>query len=184
MKPAVLVCLLAMPAVIPAAPPAPSIAGRATAEREHTFSVALPAAEAFVMFEPVGEKNWAENWQPVFVSASDASLHNGSVFTVERAGHGGSDPVTSVWTLTRYEPGRLIEYFNVLPPFRATRITVACEPAGAQATRVTVHYAYRSLSPEGDAMVAAITDVAYRAMIDGWGRAIADYLRRGTAASP
>ena len=55
-------------------------------DREHSFTVARPPAEAFVLFEPVGEKCWAENWHPVFTSPEAARLHDGSVFTV--AGHG------------------------------------------------------------------------------------------------
>jgi hypothetical protein len=171
------------PALLTAATPAITIAHRATAEREHSFTVARPAAEAFVFFEPIGEKKWAEGWQPLFVSAADAELHDGSVFTVDRPGQGGA-PVTSVWTITRYEPGRVIEYRNVLPGIRATRITVRCEPAGAETTRVTVRYAYRSLSTEGDAAIAQVTEAAFRDMIGGWGTAIADYLKRGTPASP
>jgi uncharacterized membrane protein len=179
-----LTLLLAVSALIAtAALPSPTVAGRATAEREHAFIVSRPVAESFPLFEPVGEKQWAENWQPVFVSEADARLHDGSVFTVDRPGPGGA-AVTSIWTITRYEPGRVIEYRNVLPGLRATRITVHCEPAAADQTRVTVRYAYRSLSAEGDAMIAATTDEAFRAMIDSWGTAIADFFKRGTPASP
>lgn len=164
-------------------PPTTAIAHRGSAAHEHSFTVDRPATEAFVFFEPVGEKLWAEGWQPVFVTAADARLHDGSVFTVEQL-HPGGPPLTTVWTITRYEPGRTIEYRNVLPGLRATRIAVHCEPAGEAATRVTVRYTYRSLSDEGDNAIARITGPAYRAMIEGWGRQIAAYLDRGTPASP
>jgi hypothetical protein len=171
------------PAFLSATPPPIPVAHRATTEREHTFSVALPVAGAFGLFEPIGEKKWAEGWQPVFVSEADADLHDGSVFTVDRPGEGGA-PITSVWTITRYEPGRVIEYRNVLPGIRATRIIVRCEPTSDTDTRVTVRYTYHSLSTEGDAAITRITAPAFRDMIDGWGTAIADYLKRGTPASP
>lgn len=157
-------------------------AGHVRTEREHTFIVALPPAEAFSFFEPIGEKRWAEGWQPVFVSAEDAHLHDGSVFTVESPQPDGG-VVRSVWTVSRYEPSRLIEYRNVLLGLRATQITVRCEPH-ASGTRVTVRYVYHGLSDQGDQLIGKMTPDAYRTMIEGWSAAIADYLKRGTPASP
>ena len=173
--------LLLIGLIMPAALAAQD-AAHAYVEREHAFSVPLPAAPAFAFFEPIGEKNWAEGWQPVFASPPDARLHDGSVFTVDHPhAHGGA--ITSVWTVSRYEPPQLIEYRNVLPGVRATCISVRCTPQGA-GTRVTVRYVYHGLSAAGDALIAQMTPTAYATMIDGWGSAIADYLRRGTPASP
>lgn len=168
----------------PAPRPATAIAGRARAEFEHDFTVARPPAEAFVFFEPVGEKTWAEDWQPVFATAADAQLHNGSVFTVERPRPGGGAPMASVWTIARYEPPHGIEYANVLIGVRATRIAVRCEPDGPAATRVTARYVYTGLSAEGDAAIAQVTADSFREMIESWGTSIAAYLTRGTPASP
>ena len=131
---------------------------------------------------PSARKRWAEGWQPVFVSAEDAHLHDGSVFTVESPQPDGS-VIRSVWTVSRYEPSRLIEYRNVLLGLRATQITVRCEPH-ATGTRVTVRYVYHGLSEQGDQLIGKMTPDAYRTMIEGWGTEIADYLRRGTPASP
>jgi hypothetical protein len=183
LRPALLAGCLTMTTLTAAATvPAVPHAGHVRTEREHSFAVALPPAEAFTFFEPIGEKRWAEGWQPVFVSAEDAQLHDGSVFTVESP-HAHGAPIHSVWTVSRYEPSRLIEYRNVLFGLRATQITVRCEPH-ASGTRVTVRYVYHGLSEQGDVLIAKMTPDAYRAMIDGWGTAIADYLKRGTPASP
>lgn len=157
-------------------------AGHVRTEREHSFTVALPPAEAFTFFEPIGEKRWAEGWQPVFASAEDARLHDGSVFTVESS-HPDGTVIRSVWTVSRYEPSRLIEYRNVLLGLRATQITVRCEPQ-VSGTRVTVRYVYHGLSEQGDQLIGKMTTDAYRTMIDSWGTDIADYLKRGTPASP
>ncbi len=167
-----------------AAPTVPAVAhaGHVRTEREHIFTVARPPAEAFTFFEPIGEKRWAEGWQPVFASEQDAHLHDGSVFTVESPQRDGG-VIRSVWTVSRYEPPRLIEYRNFLPSLRATQIAVRCEPH-ASGTRVTVRYVYHGLSEQGDQLIGKMTPDAYRAMIDGWGTAIADYLKRGTPASP
>jgi len=180
LRPALLARCLAM-SILPTASASPN-AGHVHTEREHAFIVALPPAETFPFFEPIGEKRWAPDWQPVFASPEDARLHDGSVFTVESAhAHGGM--VRSVWTVSRYEPSRLIEYRNVLPGLRATQIVVRCEPLES-GTRVTVRYVYHGLSEQGNQLIRKMTPEAYRTMIDGWASSIADYLKRGTPASP
>lgn len=180
LRPALLASCLVM-SILPNAPASPT-AGHVHAEREHAFTLALPLAETFAFFEPIGEKRWATGWQPVFASPEDARLHDGSVFTVESAdAHGGA--VSSVWTVSRYEPSRLIEYRNVLPGLRATQIMVRCEPLET-GTRVTVRYVYHGLSEQGNQLIRKITPEAYRTMIDSWGSSIEDYLKRGTPASP
>lgn len=152
-------------------------------EREHSFILGLPPADALGFFEPIGEKRWAEDWQPVFATPADAQLHDGSVFTVSRPHPAGSAPVDSVWTVTRYEPPRTIEYRNVLAGLRATRISVRCEATTDRHTRVIVRYVYTGLSEVGDAAIAEVTETAFAKSIEGWGQAIAAYLRRGTPAS-
>lgn len=171
-----------MTTIAPSAPTTP-VAGHARADREYSFHVALPPAEAFRLFEPLGEKAWAEDWQPVFATAEDARLHDGSVFTVERPRAAGETPIASVWTITLYDPPRRIEYRNVLVGVRATRVAVRCEPTDA-GTHVAVRYVFTGLSLEGDAAIRAMTEPAFQGMIEGWNRSIADYLRRGTPASP
>lgn len=179
-------CLFVMLAALATAQPAPStaIAQHARAEHSHAFIVARPLAETFGFFEPVGEKKWAEHWAPVFATPTDAKLHNGSVFTVERPSPHGGPPVSSIWTITRYDSPNAIEYHNVLIGVRTTRITVSCESVAPAETRVTVRYVYTGISESGDKAIGEITESSYREMIESWGKSIADYLKRGTPASP
>lgn len=164
--------------------PATVVRPRARAEREHRLVVARPIPDAFRFFEPVGEKNWAREWNPVFLSGPDAQLHEGSVFTVRTFHPALGTPLETIWAVTRYNPPELIEYRNVLPGLRATRITVRCIPAGPDRTVVHVRYVYNALSDDGDAFVTQMTDEKFRAMIDDWSAAIAAYLARGTPATP
>jgi hypothetical protein len=167
----------------PVAAPAVESAHHTHATREHSFLVARPPSEAFGFFEPAGEKLWAEGWQPVFATDADTALHDGSVFTVDLPEPDGRT-IHSVWTITHYDPPHRIEYRNVLIGLRATQITVRCEPAASDATRVIVRYAYHGLTPEGDRLISQMTPEAFRSCIEGWGTGIAAYLDRGTPASP
>jgi len=177
-----LLMLLGMTCVVSAVAVPP--AAHLKAAYEHSFEVALPAAEAFTLFEPLGEKRWAADWQPVFASPGDARLHDGSVFTVEYPGRHGGARMLTVWTITRYEPARAIEYHNVLPGLRTSRIKVALTEVSGRRTRVTVSYIYTGLSAPGDDAIRQITPETYRKNIESWGSEIAAYLKRGTPASP
>ncbi|AOS43004.1 hypothetical protein Verru16b_00042 [Lacunisphaera limnophila] len=154
------------------------------ADHTHEFELALPTAEAFTFFEPIGEKRWAAGWQPAFATPVDATLHNGSVFTVDHPPSPGAPTSRSIWTITRYEAPELIEYHHVLPGVRATRITVQVASVTPMRSRVRVRYVYTGLSDAGDEAIRRITPEAYRGMIAGWGTEIAAYLGRGTPASP
>ena len=89
-----------------------------------------------------------------------------------------------MWTVSRYDPPRLIEYRNVLPGFRATQITVRCAPGAGDQTLVTVRYVYHGLTVAGDQHLATITPEVFRANIDGWGTSIRAWRGRGTPATP
>lgn len=167
-----------------AAAAAVSSGAHATAQRTHQFTIALPVADAFPLFEPIGEKNWAEGWQPEFASAEGATLSDGTVFTVQRPGEHGA-PIQTVWLITRYNrANHVIEYRMVAPGERVSRITVQCQPTSAKDTAVTVTYHYTGLSENGDRYIAQMTDDAFRAMIGEWDTAIRAYLQRGTPATP
>lgn len=186
--------------------PSTENAGHQRLEREHAFIVELPLADAFVLFTPVGEKNWAEGWRPIFASPEDAELREGSVFSITSVTPAGGE-VHSVWVVSRYAPPASIEYRNVISGVRATHITVRCEaiedsasggavaplvssssssstPAARSRTRVTVRYVYSGLSEAGDAFIAQMTEGKFRAMIESWSTMIAAYLVRGTPATP
>jgi len=154
-----------------------------TVARTHAFSVALPLAEAFTLFEPIGEKRWAADWNPVFASPADAALSDITVFTRD-ATHGGKIQ-TSIWLITHYDPvGGMIEYRTIVPGLRVSRITVRCRATDPTTTRVEVTYRHASLSDAGDRFIEDLTVEKYRTSIEEWNAAIRAYLVRGTPATP
>lgn len=159
---------------VPAASAAPSH-HHLSVERTHRFTVALPLAEAFPLFEPIGEKAWAPDWDPVFATNADAQLSDRTVFT-RAAPHGDHMP-TSIWLITRYDPaGGLIEYRAIVPGVRVARITVRCTPDGGASTTVDVTYLHTSLSDDGDRFVRDMTEGKFRSFIEDWAIAIRTYL--------
>jgi hypothetical protein len=173
----------AHPAIPPQMPPPTKNAGHLVATRSHKFTVHMPLAAAFTLFEPVGEKSWADGFDPVFAAAESSELGDNSVFTVE-ASHGGVKHQT-IWLITRYDrAAALVEYRAVYPGTRVTRITVQCHASDESNTSVEVTYRYTGLSPEGDQYIAAMTEGKFSEFIGEWNSAISAYLARGTPAEP
>lgn len=137
------------------------------ATRSHAFYVDLPMAEAFRLFEPEGERAWAQGWNPSYVFPSDGHAERGMVFTTT---HGNE---STIWYLMRHDPaGGVVEYLRVTPGSRVVTVLVQCADAGAGRTRVTVVYTFTALSEAGNEYVRAMDEAHYRAFIDGWGTAI------------
>jgi hypothetical protein len=164
-------------------PPPAKNAGHLVATRSHTFKVHLPLADAFTLFEPVGEKNWAEGFDPVFATPESSTLGDDSIFTVE-ASHGGVKHQT-IWLITRYDrAAALVEYRAVYPGVRVARITVRCRASAESETTVEVTYRYTGLSADGDEYIAGMTEGKFGEFIETWNSAIGAYLARGTPAVP
>jgi hypothetical protein len=139
----------------------------ARAVRSHSFFVALPLREAFALFEPEGERAWAQGWDPHYVHPADGRAEQGMVFTTT---HGSEE---TIWHLARHDPaGGVVEYLRVTPGSRLATVLVQCAEAGARRTRVTVVYAFTGLSDAGNEYVRAMDEARYRAFIDGWSTAI------------
>jgi hypothetical protein len=172
-----------LPAASPQMLPSTKNAGHLVATRSHSFTVHLPLSDAFTLFEPVGEKNWADGFDPIFATADSSTLGDNSIFTVE-ASHGAMKHQT-IWLMTRYDhPAALVEYRAVYPGVRVARITVQCRPSSESETTVKVTYRYTGLSDEGDAYIAAMTDEKFGEFVEKWDSAIRAFLARGTPAMP
>ena len=134
----------------------------------HAFVVALPPAQAFTLFEPEGERRWAEGWDPRYVYPADGRTEAGMVFTT---GHGSE---TTLWTMVRHDPaGGIAEYVRVTPGERIAGVLVQCADAGGGSTRVTVVYTFTGLDAKGNEYVRGWDAARFAAYIDGWGEAIA-----------
>jgi hypothetical protein len=142
------------------------------ATRSHSFVVEMPAARAFRLFEPEGEKAWAKGWDPVYVHPTDGRTEQGMVFTTS---HGAED---TIWMMTRHEPqAGIVEYARVTPGSRTATVLVQCASLDAARTRVTVIYVLTGLGDAGNAYVRKMDEAAYRDYIDSWRDAIAKIAR-------
>jgi hypothetical protein len=130
--------------------------------------VGLPPAEAFLLFTPRGERDWAHGWEPHFPAEAPDDTEPGTVF--ETAAHGQH----TTWLVTEREPGRRIGYARVTPGHQAGTVTVGLTAAG-DGSEVEVTYLLTALS---DAAGRQLGDFAggYAAYLRSWEEAIAAVL--------
>lgn len=105
--------------------------------------VALPAEEAFRLFTPRGECEWAPGWDPTFPAPTEDDSEPGTVFQIDAHGHRGT------WLVTDRERGRRIAYAQVVPGHRAGSVTVTLDAIDG-GSEVEVVYELTPLSETGE----------------------------------
>ena len=133
----------------------------ARSRRQGRFDLAIPAARAFDLFTAEGERQWVVGWDPVILSACGA-LSPGAVFLTN---HGGE---ATIWTVIAADrvAGRL-HYSRVSPGRRAGTVEVTISPAKSGSS-IHVAYDMTALGPDGEAVVAAMDEPAFAAMLGEW----------------
>ena len=123
------------------------------------------------LFTPLGERVWADGWDPRFPDPGSAPDAAGSVFTVSHDGE------TTVWTILEHEPGRRIRYFRVRPGVHAGSLEVLL--AGDASARVS--YDLTALSHAGAVQNAHLQQHVQH-MLDEWSVAIRASHEHGDSA--
>jgi hypothetical protein len=139
------------------------------------IQVALPPGEAFRLFTPRGERDWAHGWDPRFPSPAVDDAEPGTVF--ETSAHGQQ----TIWLVTGREPGKRISYARVTPGEQAGTVSVTISPAG-QHSEVEVTYELTALTSLASHKLTEFAD-GYPAYLRSWGDAIATWLRDANAGS-
>lgn len=138
------------------------------------FRVGVPPARALHLFTPVGERLWAEGWDPVFPAGEDGD--GGAAGTVFVTSHGDGHAET-VWTVAERASDR-IRYARTTPGHLSGIVDVCCCEEECDGTRVDVLYDLTALSPDGERALHEFC-VGYDDYIDSWARDIAAVVAGG-----
>ena len=138
------------------------------------IEVALPPAEAFRLFTPRGEQDWAHGWHPRFPAPAADDTEPGTVF--ETSAHGQH----TIWLVTGRDTGKRICYARVTPGDLAGTVTVTVSPAG-QHSEVEVMYELTALTGIAEHKLAEFAD-GYPAYLGSWQDAIAASLHCDNAS--
>ncbi len=126
------------------------------------------------LLTPLGERAWAEGWDPTILHAAPEP-GPGTVFTTRHPGR----PDT-LWLMEEYDPARhRVRYVRVTPGSDVTQLDIALEAAGDDRTAATVRYTYTGFTEEGNALVASITEETYAHHLREWETALNHFLQTG-----
>lgn len=168
-----LLITLALCCALALLPEPPSQAFRAEAVT-HTGTIRLegPIQRVFPFFTPIGEKDWAEGWDPQPLYPSDGAPCEGMVFRTL-----GDLPM--LWVATHYDAARHeITYVTVTHETLVRRIAITVREQDG-ATLATVTYTFTGLSPEGNQLVRDYTAQVHSDRIQQWEHAINHLLKTG-----
>ena len=128
------------------------------------IQVPLPPGEAFRLFTPRGEQDWADGWHPRFPVLAPDDTEPGTVF--ETSAHGQH----TTWLVTGRLPGERISYARVTPGEQAGTVTVTVSAAGRH-SEVEVTYQLTALSDSAGGRLSEFAD-GYPAYLRSWQDAI------------
>lgn len=137
---------------------------------EGSVHVALDPADAFALFTPSGEREWAAGWDPSFPAPVEDETEPGSVFQTTRHG-------TTTWIVVARDPHRSITYSNWSDAGRAGLVSVLCEPKPDGSTTATVTYDITALSESGAAWLSEFA-AGYPKYLEHWEDSIRAALAR------
>ena len=139
------------------------------------ISVDLPPGEAFRLFTPRGEQDWAHGWHPRFPAPVSDDAQPGTVFETDAHGQ------RTVWVVTGRQPGTCISYARVTAGEQAGTVTITIRADGA-ASNVEVSYQLTALSPGAGGRLRDFAD-GYETFLGAWQDAISAWLDRGELRS-
>jgi hypothetical protein len=141
------------------------------------IQVPLPPGEAFRLFTPRGEQDWAHGWHPHFPAPAPDDTEPGTVFVTDTHGQ------HTIWLVTDRQPGQRISYARVTPGDQAGTVTVTLRPA-AHHTEAEVTYRLTALTGAASRKLDEFAD-GYPAYLQSWQDAIAALLQNsGTSPAP
>jgi len=130
--------------------------------------VDVPPGEAFGLFTPRGEQNWAHGWHPQFPAPAPDDTEPGTVFETDAHGQ------HTIWLVTGRQPGQRISYARVTPGDQAGTVTITINGAGCQ-SEVEVTYQLTALTDAARHTLGKFAD-GYSAYLESWQDAITAWL--------
>ena len=146
---------------------------RVRIERAGVVRMALPAAEAFPLFNAAGERRWVAGWDPLYVYPVESGVGEGAVFQTRK------DAGTATWIQTRHEPDTgAASFVYVVPDHHTAIVDVGVTPDGSGRSRAAVRYRMTSLSSDADDFVRAF-GAAFDDFMVHWEQAIQRHILEG-----
>ncbi|MGD0167687.1 MAG: hypothetical protein ABSC51_10455 [Gaiellaceae bacterium] len=146
--------------------------------RTAKITVNAPLDEAFALFGPIREKDWADGWDPQLIDPVSELVQERMVFTTQT--HFGQEEPDDVWIISAYSVGDSFIEYTVFEHERVRWIEVVCEPTGSdETTRAEITYTYLGLTDRGNSLSKESLDLIFEHDLRDWEEAINHYLAIG-----
>ena len=139
----------------------------------HGARIRAPVEKVFPLLCPVREYEWVDGWMCELVYSDSGFAEKGAVFTTPFRGEG-----FSIWTVTRYEQGRAIEFVVVFPGSHVMTIEISLSPIAPNETQLIWTCTYTSLV-EPNAFIATIDQQSFDREQAFFDRALEHYCTTG-----
>jgi len=147
-------------------------AGQVT--RSHTLRINGRPDDVFGLFDPIGEKKWSKDWNPIMIFPP-SDICQGAVFVTR-----DDDETETIWIITTLDRTTgSIAYTSVTPNFKVNIIDISCEPDGVNRTKARVTYTITALSEKGNQYISSFSKDRYNKWMMNWEKAINHYLQCG-----
>jgi hypothetical protein len=146
--------------------------------RSATITVNAPLDEAFALFGPIREKDWADGWDPQPIDPVGEIVQERMVFTTQS--HFGQEEPEDLWIISTYSVGDSFIEYTVFEHEQVHWIEVACEQTDSgEKTRAEITYTYLGLTDRGNSLNREALDLMFANDLRDWEEAINHYLATG-----
>ena len=123
----------------------------------------------FPLFTPLGEKKWAEGWDPQPFFPSSGEMQEGLVFQTPDHVHGAP---RMTWVVSRYSVRDHQIQYIVSSAVRVATISVTCTASGKDSTNAKISYSLTGLTAEGNALSHHVIGKIFASNLKDWEIAI------------
>ncbi len=136
-----------------------------------------PAApeQVFPLLCPVREYDWLEGWKCRVIWSDSGVAEENCIFSTEFADVGGAE----IWTVSRYRPPREIEFVRFGRQELLIHLSIRLTPGADESTCADWTRVCTGLTPEGNALLANLTDAVYEGEMRMLERTLTHYLTTG-----
>ena len=131
-----------------------------------------PIDEVFHLFTPIGEKKWAEGWEPKIIYPQSQDTQTGMVFSTRHI-----DEHLTYWVIVDYNSEEhFIQYVNFIYDFRSVVLKIKCNRIDENKTEAVINYCYTGLSEKGNKFIDTVTKDKQKEYIESWQADINNHL--------
>ncbi len=128
--------------------------------------------KVFYLFTPIGEKKWAEGWEPKVIYPHNEKVKEGMVFSTRHI-----DEHLTYWVVVDYNAEEyFVQYVNFIYDYRSVVLKIKCNRINENKTEAVVNYLYTSLSEKGNEFIDSVTEEEQKEYIESWQKDINNYL--------